>query len=77
MAIVDASECFLFVFILFDDMFGIDCKVPAVNVSNKHCRQEVVQRSLDALGHQSLARENLKAQNHGLLGALHIGNVCR
>ena len=49
-------------------MFRIDCKVPAVSVSNERGRQELVQRSLDALGHRSLARENLEAQNHGLLG---------
>ena len=51
-----------------DDMFGMDSKVPLVNVSNECGRQEVVQRSISAVGHQSLARDNLKAQNHGLLG---------
>ena len=66
-----------------DDMFGMDCKVPAVNVSNECGRQEVVQRSLDALGHRSLAREDLEAQNPGLLGCWahctleSFGNVCR
>ena len=66
-----------------DDVFGMDCKVPAVNVSNECGPQEVVQRSLDALGHRSLAREDLEAQNPGLLGCWahctleNVGNLCR
>ena len=47
-------------------MFGIHCKVRTVNVSNECGRQEVVQGSISAVGHQSLARENLEAQNQRL-----------
>ena len=48
-------------------MFGMHCRVLLIsNVSDEHGRQEDVQRSLDALRHQSLARKNLKAQNQGL-----------
>ena len=69
MAILNTSECLLFILSCFDDMFRIDCKVPAVNVSNERGRQEVVQRSTNAVGRQSMGRENLEAGNQGLLGS--------
>ena len=54
----------------------MDCRIPLIlNVSDECGRQDVVQRSLDALGHQSLARENLEAQNHGLRGCWAHGTL--